>query len=120
MNAPFDQFFFWLKDHHFNELECVVSDLTGIARDKVAPTANFLNERGMRLPESALRQIVTGDIVDDDDYYSLLDPADTDMICNPDSSAVYQIPCTIEPTATVIHDTFDKQGNPVALRYAIC
>lgn len=119
MSAPFDQFFFWLKDHHFNELECVVSDLTGIARDKIAPTANFLNERGMRLPESALPQIVTGDI-DDDVYYSLLDPAYTDMICNSDSSAVCQIPWSIEPTATVIYDTFDKQANPVALRYAIC
>jgi glutamine synthetase len=56
-------------------VECVVSDLTGIARGKILPTSKFLNEHGMRLPESVLLQTVTGDYVDDDIYYHLLDPA---------------------------------------------
>ncbi len=60
MNAPFDQLFTWLKDHKITEVECVVSDLTGIARGKIAPTNKFLHERGMRLPESVLLQTVTG------------------------------------------------------------
>ena len=115
MNAPFDQLSNWLKEHRITEVECVVSDLTGIARGKIAPTAKFLNERGMRLPESVLLQTVTGDFVDDDIYYDLLDPADIDMVCRPDPSAIYPIPWAIEPTAIVIHDTFDKQGNPIAL-----
>ncbi|MES3708664.1 glutamine synthetase family protein [Pseudomonas putida] len=115
MNAPFDQLTAWLKDNQITEVECVISDLTGIARGKIAPTAKFLNERGMRLPESVLLQTVTGDFVDDDIYYSLLDTADIDMICRPDESAVYQIPWAIEPTAIVIHDTFDKHGNPIEL-----
>ncbi|MET0844702.1 MAG: glutamine synthetase, partial [Pseudomonas sp.] len=79
MNVPFDQLFTWLKDHKITEVECVVSDLTGIARGKIAPTNKFLHERGMRLPESVLLQTVTGDFVDDDIYYDLLDPADIDM-----------------------------------------
>lgn len=115
MNAPFDQLSAWLKEHRITEVECVISDLTGIARGKIAPTAKFLHERGMRLPESVLLQTVTGDYVDDDIYYSLLDAADIDMVCRPDPSAVYQIPWAIEPTAIVIHDTFDKQGNPIEL-----
>ncbi len=77
----FDQLFTWLKDHKITEVECVVSDLTGIARGKIAPTNKFLHERGMRLPESVLLQTVTGDFVDDDIYYDLLDPADIDMVC---------------------------------------
>ena len=81
MNVPFDQLFTWLKDHKITEVECVVSDLTGIARGKIAPTNKFLHERGMRLPESVLLQTVTGDFVDDDIYYDLLDPADIDMVC---------------------------------------
>lgn len=93
----------------------MISDLTGIARGKIAPTAKFLHERGMRLPESVLLQTVTGDYVDDDIYYDLLDAADIDMVCRPDPSAVYQIPWAIEPTAIVIHDTFDKHGNPIEL-----
>ncbi|HJR29302.1 MAG TPA: hypothetical protein VJ889_11340, partial [Pseudomonas sp.] len=56
MNVPFDQLFTWLKDHKITEVECVVSDLTGIARGKIAPTNKFLHERGMRLPESVLLQ----------------------------------------------------------------
>jgi glutamine synthetase len=83
MNVPFDQLFTWLKDHKITEVECVVSDLTGIARGKILPTNKFLNEHGMRLPESVLLQTVTGDYVDDDIYYNLLDPADIDMTCRP-------------------------------------
>ncbi len=56
MNAPFDQLSTWLKEHRITEVECVISDLTGIARGKIAPTAKFLHERGMRLPESVLLQ----------------------------------------------------------------
>ena len=115
MNTPFDQLSAWLKEHKITEVECVVSDLTGIARGKIAPTNKFLHERGMRLPESVLLQTVTGDFVDDEIYYDLLDPADIDMICRPDSNAIYAVPWAIEPTAIVIHDTFDKLGNPIEL-----
>jgi glutamine synthetase len=115
MNAPFDQLSTWLKEHKITEVECVISDLTGIARGKIAPTNKFLHERGMRLPESVLLQTVTGDFVDDDIYYDLLDPADIDMVCRPVADAVYVVPWAIEPTAIVIHDTFDKFGNPIEL-----
>lgn len=115
MNAPFDQLSAWLKEHKITEVECVISDLTGIARGKIAPTNKFLHERGMRLPESVLLQTVTGDFVDDDVYYDLLDPADIDMVCRPAPNATYVVPWAIEPTAIVIHDTFDKQGNPIEL-----
>lgn len=105
----------WLKSYGITEVECVVSDLTGIARGKILPTNKFLNEHGMRLPESVLLQTVTGDYVDDDIYYNLLDPADIDMTCRPDPQAVYVLPWAIEPTAMVIHDTFDRYGNPIEL-----
>ncbi len=50
---------------------------------KISPTNKFIAEKGMRLPESVLLQTVTGDYVEDDIYYELLDPADIDMICRP-------------------------------------
>ncbi|MEE4681658.1 glutamine synthetase family protein [Pseudomonas alliivorans] len=105
----------WLQSKGITEVECVVSDLTGIARGKILPTKKFLNEYGMRLPESVLLQTVTGDFVEDDIYYSLLDPADIDMICRPDRSAMFVLPWTLEPTAMVIHDTFDAKGSLVEL-----
>ena len=105
----------WLKENRVTEVECVVSDLTGIVRGKITPVDKFLYERGMHLPESVLLQTVTGDWIDDDIYYSLLDPADIDMVCQPDPDAVFLLPWTQEPTAQVIHDTYDRDGNPIEL-----
>jgi glutamine synthetase len=115
MSTKLDQLSSWLKERKITEVECLISDLTGIARGKISPTNKFLDEKGMRLPESVLLQTVTGDYVEDDIYYALLDEADIDMFCRPDENAVFLVPWAIEPTAMVIHDTFDKQGNPIEL-----
>jgi glutamine synthetase len=115
MANQLDQLTLWLKEHKITEVECLISDLTGIARGKISPTSKFINEKGMRLPESVLLQSVTGDYVEDDIYYELLDPADIDMLCRPDENAVFVVPWAIEPTAQVIHDTYDKQGRPIEL-----
>jgi glutamine synthetase len=115
MSTNLDQLTDWLKEHRITEVECMISDLTGITRGKISPTNKFIAEKGMRLPESVLLQTVTGDYVEDDIYYELLDPADIDMFCRPDQNAVYLVPWAIEPTAQVIHDTYDKQGNPIEL-----
>ena len=98
----FEQLTQWLKERRITEVECVISDLTGIARGKISPTSKFVVERGMRLPESVLLQTVTGDYIDDDLYDQLLNPADV-------------IPWAIEPTALGIHDTLDHQGKPMEL-----
>ena len=105
----------FLREHRITEVECMVSDLTGIARGKIAPTAKFMSEKGMRLPESILLQSVTGDYVEDDVYYDLLDPADIDMICKPDDEGIYLVPWAIEPTAQIIHDVYDKHGEPIEM-----
>ncbi|MEX6502011.1 glutamine synthetase family protein [Pseudomonas zhanjiangensis] len=115
MSTKMDQLTSWLKERKITEVECLVSDLTGIARGKISPTNKFLDEKGMRLPESVLLQTVTGDYVEDDIYYELLDEADIDMFCRPDENAVFLVPWALEPTAMVIHDSFDKQGNPIEL-----
>ncbi|WP_339489815.1 glutamine synthetase family protein [Pseudomonas sp. EL_65y_Pfl2_R95] len=115
MSTKIDQLSSWLKERKITEVECLVSDLTGIARGKISPTSKFIAEKGMRLPESVLLQTVTGDYVEDDIYYDLLDAADIDMVCRPDETAVFLVPWAIEPTAQVIHDTYDKQGNPIEL-----
>ncbi|QQX81145.1 glutamine synthetase [Shewanella sp. KX20019] len=105
----------YLKDEKITEVECVVGDMTGIARGKIAPVGKFIDEKGMRLPESVLLQTVTGDYVEDTAYDALLDAADIDFVCVPDENAVFKLPWTIEATAQVIHDTYDKMGNPIEL-----
>jgi len=105
----------YLNEHKITEVECVISDMTGIARGKIAPVSKFIDEKGMRMPESVLLQTVTGDYVEDEPYDALLDSADIDFVCVPDENAVFQLPWTIEATAQVIHDTYDKMGNPIEL-----
>ncbi|QBF26748.1 glutamine synthetase [Pseudomonas tructae] len=115
MNTPTEQLEQRLKYQGITEVECVVSDFSGIARGKLSSTSRFLEERGMRLPESVLLQTLTGDFVEDQVFYALLDEAGVDMICRPAANAMFLMPWIAEPTAMVIHDTFDKRGNPIEL-----
>lgn len=110
-----DKLINFLKDKKITEVECVVGDMTGIARGKIAPVDKFIAEKGMRLPESVLLQTVTGDYVSEDVYYELLDDADIDFVCVPDENAVFLLPWTVEATAQVIHDCYDMMGNPIEL-----
>lgn len=110
-----DKLIAFLKEKKITEVECVISDMSGIARGKIAPVDKFINEGGMRLPESVLLQTVTGDFVDDELYYKLLNEADVDFMCVPDENAVYVLPWTVEATAQVIHDMYDRMGNPIEL-----
>ncbi|RRJ82662.1 glutamine synthetase family protein [Aestuariirhabdus litorea] len=105
----------WLKENGITEVECLVADFTGIARGKIMPANKFMRERGIRLPESVALQSVTGDYVADDLYYKLIDPAEIDMRLHPDENAMFLVPWALEPTAQIIHDTYDKQGNPIEL-----
>ncbi|USE35067.1 glutamine synthetase family protein [Endozoicomonas sp. SCSIO W0465] len=105
----------WLKERKITEVEAVISDFTGIARGKIMPSNKFIAEKGIRLPESVLIQGVTGDYVDDEIYNELMSPAEIDMILKPDESAVHMVPWALEPTALVIHDCYDKQGNLISI-----
>lgn len=105
----------WLKQHRITEVECVTPDQTGISRGKIMPTNKFIAEKGIRLPESVLLQTATGDYPDDESYYSILDPADIDMILRPDETAKFLVPWADEPTALVIHDCYDRMGSLIEL-----
>ncbi|MGC4011273.1 MAG: glutamine synthetase family protein [Pseudomonas sp.] len=115
MNHPAEQLEQRLKQQGIVEVECVVSDLSGIARGKIVPTRKFLDDDGMRLPECVLLQTVTGDFVEDSIFYTLLDEAGIDMICRPVSDALFPLPWAAEPTAMVLHEAFDRMGNPIEL-----
>ena len=50
----------WLNERQVTEIECLVPDLTGVARGKIVPRPKFTDERGMRIPEAVLGMTVTG------------------------------------------------------------
>ncbi len=103
----------WLNDHNVTEVECVVPDMTGIARGKITPREKFQEERGMRLPEVVLGMTVTGQTPETKAYYDVIDEVDLDLVLKPDPSTVRIVPWATDPTAVVIHDCFKADGTPV-------
>ncbi|MGB8855933.1 MAG: glutamine synthetase family protein [Burkholderiales bacterium] len=104
----------WLNDKRVTEIECLVPDLTGVARGKILPREKFTEERGMRLPEAVLAMTVTGDYpTDSEEYDSVISVTDRDMILRPDPSTVRLVPWAVDPTAQVLHDCYFSDGSLV-------
>ncbi|WDS37162.1 glutamine synthetase family protein [Pseudoxanthomonas sp.] len=100
----------WLKERRITEVECLVPDITGIARGKIIPADKFSHDYGTRLPEGIFATTITGDYPDD--YYELTSPSDSDMFLRPDPATVRMVPWAADPTAQVIHDCWTKDGEP--------
>ena len=103
----------WLDRHRVTEIECLVPDLTGVARGKILPRQKFTEDRGMRLPEAVVAMGVTGEFPSEGPYYDVISPTDHDMHLRPDPRTVRIVPWASDPTAQVVHDCYDKAGNIV-------
>lgn len=102
----------FLREHKIHEVECVIADMTGIARGKILPKDLFLGEGEMRLPKSVLLNTVNGEQPDNLPYVGATDP---DMICVPDPATIRVVPWAAESVALVIHDCKNFDGSPVGL-----
>ena len=109
MNVPIAQL---LSENRIHEVECVIPDMTGIARGKILPKDLFLAAGEMRLPKSVLLNTVNGQQPDNGPHVGDTDP---DMVCKPDVATFRVVPWAAEPVAVVIHDCFEWDGSPVAL-----
>ena len=69
----------WLNHRRVTEIECLVPDLTGVARGKILPREKFTEDRGMRLPEAVVAMGVTGEFPAEGPYYDVISPTDQDM-----------------------------------------
>jgi glutamine synthetase len=109
-NATFADLERWLDGYGVTEVECLVPDLTGVARGKIVPREKFTADRGMRLPEAVVAMGVTGRFPDQGPYYDVISPNDLDMHLQPDPRTVRIVPWAADPTAQVIHDCYDRNG----------
>ena len=103
----------WITSRRIEEVECLVPDMSGIARGKILPSAKFIKgaqDGGLRLPESVFVQTVTGDSQAQSDVAS---PANSDISLLPDPATIRIVPWYDEPTAQVICDAFYLDGQPV-------
>ncbi|MHB0777007.1 glutamine synthetase family protein [Halomonas sp. WWR20] len=104
----------WFSKHGITEVECLVSDLTGILKGKIMPAGKYLNGGRPRLPDSIFIQTVTGGYPDDDDI-RFWNSAELDMELVPDPDSVFLVPWADDPTAQIIHDCYYMSGEPVEL-----
>ncbi len=105
----------WLTERRVDEVECLVPDISGIARGKILPASKFLKsarEYSLRIPESVFIQTVTGEFSEDEEDWVVSD-IDPDVYLTPDPNTIAIVPWYPEPTAQVIADAFYNNDKPV-------
>ncbi len=103
----------WITSRAIEDVECVVPDISGIARGKILPGGKFIDayaSHGLRIPEIVFMQTVTGDYPDED---NVSDEAVPDIHLEPDPASVRIVPWYEEATAIVICDAVYDDGRPV-------
>ncbi|MGC1506520.1 MAG: glutamine synthetase family protein [Sulfitobacter sp.] len=100
----------YLEGRRLDEVECIISDLPGIARGKAVPASKFARQEYFHLPDSIFYQTITGDwgeAAGEDGF------TEKDMILKPDMSTATAAPWTGDWTLQVIHDAYDRHDKPV-------
>ncbi|MBT2130791.1 glutamine synthetase family protein [Aliiroseovarius lamellibrachiae] len=100
----------YLEGNRLDEVECIISDLPGIARGKAVPAAKFGRQDFFHLPDSIFYQTITGDWGEAAGDEGFLE---RDMTLRPDMDTAKAAPWTGDWTLQVIHDAFDRNGEPI-------
>jgi len=102
----------WLAARAIEDIECITPDMAGVARGKMMPSKKFLDRSTLALPGSVFMQTISGDYPDETDDFQY-PPQDGDLRLIPDLATLCVVPWESDPTAQVICDMVDQQGNPV-------
>jgi glutamine synthetase len=100
----------YLAGKRLDEVECIISDLPGIARGKAVPARKFARQSCFHLPDSIFFQTITGDWGEAAGEEGFIE---RDMVLIPDMSTATAAPWTGDWTLQVIHDAEDRDGNAI-------
>ncbi len=100
----------YLEGRKLDEVECIIADLPGIARGKAVPASKFMRQTSFHLPDSIFYQTITGDWGEAAGAEGFIE---RDMILRPDMSTARPAPWTGDWTMQVIHDAYDRDGDPI-------
>ena len=100
----------YLEGRRLDEVECIVSDLPGIARGKAVPASKFAKQDYFHLPDSIYFQTITGGWGEAAGEEGFLE---RDMILKPDMSTASAAPWTGDWTLQVIHDAYDRKDERI-------
>jgi len=99
----------YITGRRLDEVECIVSDIAGVARGKAMPASKFARQTSFFLPNSIFLQTITGEWAENPTG-AFTEP---DMILRPDYSTATAAPWTADITLQVIHDAVTQTGEPV-------
>ena len=99
----------YIAERRLDEVECIVSDIAGVARGKAMPASKFARQDSFYLPNSIFLQTITGEWAEN----PVGDFTEPDMVLVPDLTTATAAPWTADWTLQIIHDAQDQQGNPV-------
>ncbi|UYV38904.1 glutamine synthetase family protein [Rhodobacteraceae bacterium D3-12] len=100
----------YLEGRRLDEVECIISDLPGIARGKAVPASKFARQDYFHLPDSVFYQTITGDWGEAAGEEGFIE---RDMILKPDMATTTAAPWTGDWTLQVIHDAYDRNEEPI-------
>lgn len=100
----------YLEGRRLDEVECIISDLPGIARGKAVPASKFQRQAYFHLPDSIFYQTITGEWGEAAGEEGFIE---RDMILKPDMSTATAAPWTADWTLQVIHDAYDRKDRPI-------
>ncbi|MXQ08134.1 glutamine synthetase [Alphaproteobacteria bacterium GH1-50] len=100
----------YVGESRVDEVECIIADLSGIARGKAMPASKFATQAQFYLPNSIFFQTITGDWGEAAGEEGFTEP---DMVLIPDFDTTTASPWSKDLTLQVIHDAYSKSGEPI-------
>jgi len=97
----------WLDERNVENIEMIVPDMAGIARGKIQPVAD-IGSKDVKLPLGVFAQTINGNYVIPKENVE-----DRDMVLRPDIETLRLVPWTNEPTASVIMECYETNGDSI-------
>jgi len=103
----------WLRARGIEDIECITPDLAGVPRGKMMPSSKFTSNTSLALPSALYRHTISGEYPDETENFRY-EPRDSDLKLVPDLSTLSVVPWETDPTAQVICDIVNVDGENVS------
>ena len=95
------------------DIECITPDFAGVPRGKMMPTSKFTGDTSLALPSALYRHTISGDYPEETANFRY-EARDGDLKLVPDLSTLSAVPWETDPTAQVICDIINSDGQEVS------
>ena len=103
----------WLRARGIEDIECITPDLAGVPRGKMMPSSKFTSNTSLALPSAIYRHTISGEYPEETESFRY-EPRDSDLKLVPDLSTLAVVPWETDPTAQVICDVVNTNGEEVS------